>query len=324
MKVVCLGRYANTPMNPWSSLTFSQMMIQEPVNQAASLEEADFVLFCDYLEEDVRLVLTAEIPIHKRILLILEPEVVIPSNFKNQILQEFGTIIRVGRPNKAQGHNLNWPQQWREISPQVLNRNHTDTVMICGNKVSFVRGELYSLRRTAAMEVPQIALYGSEWNSTFSVRLRKLLVEASNALKTGNLPRIQSIRYWFKKNKNWLGAPGDKRKALENYRISLVIENSTEFLTEKLFDSFFAGCIPVYVGPNIKQFGIPSSLVVTASTNIPSIREAIRRAQSMDYSAWYEELEIWLSKDQTKLDWSTESFFRQLTNLILTSASSKR
>ena len=135
---------------------------------------------------------------------------------------------------------------------------------------------------------------------------------------------IQSIRYWFKKNKNWLGAPGDKRKALENYRISLVIENSTEFLTEKLFDSFFAGCIPVYVGPNIKQFGIPSSLVVTASTNIPSIREAIRRAQSMDYSAWYEELEIWLSKDQTKLDWSTESFFRQLTNLILISASSKR
>jgi hypothetical protein len=324
IKAVCLGRYANTPINPWSTLTFSQMMIQGQVSKAASLEEADFVLFCDYLEEDVAQVATAKIPIHKRILLILEPEVVLPTNFKKQSLKEFGTVIRVGRPEKLQGHNLNWPQHWREISPTNLKRNQTDAVMISGNKISFVCGELYSLRRNAAFEISHVALYGTGWNSTFSVRFRKLLVEASNVMKSGHFPRIQPVQYWFRNHKNWLGAPGDKTKVLENYRISLVIENSAEFLTEKLFDSFFAGCIPVYVGPNIEDFGIPKSLVVTASGSISSIREGIKRAQDMDYSAWYEELKNWISKEQTKLDWSTESFFRQLTNLILISVSSKR
>ena len=324
MKVMCLGRYANTPMDPWTNLTFNQMLVREQLGHAASLESADIVLFCDYLEEDLRHINTLKVPIYKRVLLILEPEVVLPINFKNQILEEFGTVIRVGRPDKLQGYNLNWPQHWREISTELLNRNQIDAVMVSGNKLSFVRGELYSLRRTAAMEIPNIALYGAEWNSTFSVRLRKLLMEALNALKAGYFPRIRPMRYWFKNNRKWQGAPGDKTKVLENYRISLVIENSTEFLTEKLFDSFFAACIPVYVGPNTENFGIPSSLVVNVTADISSIREGIRRAQAMDYPAWQAELEAWLAKEKTELDWSTESFFTQLRNLILGIASSNR
>jgi hypothetical protein len=307
-----MGRYANSPMQPGSRLTFAEMLIKEPQIEASSIEEADVIIFCDYLEDDLKLVEDLKVPTYKRMILLMEPTVVLPVNSSRKIRESFGKVIEVGRPEEINRSVLKWPQYWRNLSSEEANRNSEEIVIVAGNKLSFIPGELYSLRRIAAFEIKDIALFGTAWNIKFGTRVKKFFAEALIAIRAGYLPKLGSVRYWFTNMGGWHGAPGNKHETLEKYRYSLVIENSAEFLSEKLFDSFFAGCIPVYVGPSLHDFGIPSALVVTASPDIDSINSAIIRAKKVDYSRWIVDLEKWLMNADTRDNWSTENFFLQI------------
>jgi hypothetical protein len=268
------------------------------------------------MEDDLKLVEKLQVPTCKRMILLMEPAVVLPINSSRKIRESFGTIIEVGRPEEINRSVLNWPQYWRNLSSEENGRNSEDIVVVAGNKLSFIPGELYSLRRMAAAEIKEIALFGTAWDMKFGIKLKKLVVEALVAIRAGYLPKPKSFRYWFTNTERWRGTSVNKHETLEKYRYSLVIENSAEFLSEKLFDSFFAGCIPVYVGPSLEDFGIPSSLVVTASPDIASIKSGIAQAQSLDYSQWIIELELWLKNENTQLKWSTENFFLNIANRI--------
>jgi len=321
IKVMCLGRYANTPLHPGTNLTFSDMLNSSQIQTTSSVEEAEAVVSCDFLQSEVPLISSLKFSIQRKILVFMEPEVVIPINFGKQIEDKFGTVIRVGRPGITSDKNLRWPQKWRDVAPLNLNRGITEIAMICGNKISFVKGEMYSLRRRAAFEIEQIALYGSEWDSLNSTRMKKMIVEIASSLRAGYLPNLKSLRYWFAEKNDWRGAPADKAKVLEQFKVSLVIENSLEFLSEKLFDSFFAGCIPVYVGPDLEDFEIPGSLVISVSPDIPSIRAGISQAIEMDYQKWHSDLSAWLGRSEIKRQWSSEGFFTDLSRIIVNSVS---
>lgn len=58
--------------------------------------------------------------------------------------------------------------------------------------------------------------------------------------------------------KSYRGSIDDKIETIKHYRFSLCYENSCErngYVTEKIFDCFAAGCIPIYWGaPNIETF----------------------------------------------------------------------
>jgi carbamoylphosphate synthase small subunit len=97
-----------------------------------------------------------------------------------------------------------------------------------------------------------------------------------------------------------INAPEDKIGILSKYRVSLVIENEMTYLSEKLFDAWFAGCIPVYVGPEISDYGIPRSLVFQAEPNLRSIENQINRAIQSDYLTFQHELAEWLNSSQVK------------------------
>jgi hypothetical protein len=99
-----------------------------------------------------------------------------------------------------------------------------------------------------------------------------------------------------------------------------VIENSKEFLSEKLFDAFFAKCIPVYVGPKVENFDIPKNLVIQCDPNIVSISEGIRKAEDMDYDSWLEELNNWLNSDQTIKRWSFDSYVGEISKMLVQSS----
>lgn len=59
-------------------------------------------------------------------------------------------------------------------------------------------------------------------------------------------------RYWEKRRyKNWKGAVPGKIEVLKNYKFSICYENTRDmkgYITEKIFDCFTAGCVPVYWG----------------------------------------------------------------------------
>jgi hypothetical protein len=316
LKITCLGRYATTPIEPGSHQTLIERLQGKDICEAESLNNSEVVVFCEYLKEDLQLLENIDFPIEKRVLLLMEPEVVLPSHFGKKISRKFGTILRVGRSPQSSVESINWPQFWRELPDLDTRRELDDVVMIAGNKISFIPGELYGLRRICAFTLSELALFGSGWDVNISTRFRKMVVEFLSAIRAGYFPRSHSVRFWFKKIPRWLGAPIDKQKTLQNYRYSLVIENSTEFLSEKLFDAFFAGCIPIYVGPNVKDYGIPDSLVVSASPDLSSIKKGILEAKKLNYTSWYIELDAWLGDSKTRKAWSAESYFSQLTDTL--------
>jgi hypothetical protein len=45
------------------------------------------------------------------------------------------------------------------------------------------------------------------------------------------------------------------------------MENEASYVSEKLFDALVYGCIPIYVGPNLEEFGIPQNVAFKIESN---------------------------------------------------------
>jgi hypothetical protein len=90
--------------------------------------------------------------------------------------------------------------------------------------------------------------------------------------------------------------------------VTVVIENSIDYMSEKLLEAIAAGSIPVYVGPPVTEFGIPAELVVQVNPDLQSVNEGVSRALKLDYESWAKSCEMWLSPE-TKGSWSLQRFW---------------
>lgn len=125
------------------------------------------------------------------------------------------------------------------------SENQSGYTLICSNKKSNKIGENYSTRYKLIdyMEMNNFnfSLYGRGWEK----------VRYSNRYLEAILNRIPSLRPKLKKLKNYRGEVSDKRKYCARYLFQFAIENSkiiNGYITEKIFDSFFSNCIPLYSG----------------------------------------------------------------------------
>jgi len=83
-----------------------------------------------------------------------------------------------------------------------------------------------------------------------------------------------------------LGVASSKVDTLSYYKVSLVIENCGNYMSEKLVDPILAGTITVYAGEPILSFEVPSDLVVVSEPNSHSIRLAIDKALTWDHDQY--------------------------------------
>ena len=81
---------------------------------------------------------------------------------------------------------------------------------------------------------------------------------------------------------------------MAQYKASLVIENSQDYMSEKVLDSLSSATIPIYCGADLSKFGIPENLYVRCEANVESITAATNLAMKMDYLAWRQDLLTWL------------------------------
>jgi hypothetical protein len=249
-----------------------------------------------------------------KVLLRFEPEVVNPLGYTKIFESKFDAIIRVGRPISEAEFALPWPQpslKFAEVQG-IGERVQNEFPIINANKISLIPGELYSLRRHLAQHIPGVVLFGNGWGSPFRHRLRPLLVAALVALVAGKF-RLSGMKHWFSKYPNWRGSAEDKQLTLSQFKSALVIENSRDFLSEKLFDAWSAGCIPVYVGlEDLSSFGLPGHLVVRAEPNMRSVRSALATATSIDSAAFITAVRTWLESPACHEVWGMESFIEEL------------
>jgi hypothetical protein len=224
-----------------------------------STGETDFVIYFDLSPKSIFRSLA--IPRRKKILVIFEPNAVNPLQHRRLIQKLFGLVLVHSIKQKK---NTNVFVQGGGWNP---DRNYPDTrtsmaaggvACAFGNKVSLSKTSQYSLRRDVMAKLlnsgVQVNLAGLGWGEKFSV-LKGYLASFSRVLLSAEIPQLKQIRrleisdLQRYPNFRYVGWVDNE---VDHYRSSacvLVIENDSEFLSEKLFHAISSGRPVVYCGP---------------------------------------------------------------------------
>ena len=258
------------------------------------------------------------IPLSERYLLRFEPRVVWPKNYDAGLLGKFGRIFDIGRTQAPEIESEFWPQFWNQTTDIASGSNSRldRIVLINSNKVSCNKGELYSLRKKAVHKIDSADLYGVGWNDSIARNYINWLKAIKFTLSHRHIPILATVITFLRVPRNYHGQIEDKLSKLKQYKYSLVIENSVEVVTEKIFDSFVAGTFPIYVGPDLTYFGIPSNLFISSEPNLTSIEDSIIRAKMVDLEAWRNDLQEWMNQGETQSNWNYRFVFTRLISKI--------
>lgn len=292
MKILFVGKNFSQGLKDSDSSSLDSTARELGHQVVASLEDQPEIVICvDYKRADMKIINRAQKMQIPTTLIINEPEIVIPQQARNDIRCKFDRVLEVGRPDSIP--QLKWAQTWRSINRQQARSK--SAVMINADKWSFVTGSFYWLRAAAASEIRCLDVFGHGWDRKLHVRLAHRVFELLRTLVARRVPSLEGIRYVLSRPLTFKGATQDKVKEMSKYSVALVVENSQELLTEKLFDAWFAGCVPVYVGPSVKKFSLPSELVVQSEPDLEHLKAAIDSAINLDRSQFLKSLEQFLA-----------------------------
>lgn len=265
-------------------------------------EQADVIIFFEHRFVDlfIRLRLRLRNRRGLQVLVVQEPRVVLPTNYRWWVrgFDEIHYLGFIEAPVSRKSHHGRWPNQ--TMSPYA--KTHSDghgTVMINSNKVSAVPGGLYKLRFQCYQEISGLQLAGWGWKSSRLTKLSigiKALALASIALER---PQLSTVLRWVMRPPLQLSTVEDKFSFLRRFRFALVIENSIEYTSEKVFDALLAGIVPIYVGPPLSP--AIENLVVRAQPCVESIKRALEEAEKLDTKVWNQARLEFLNSQEAKL-----------------------
>jgi hypothetical protein len=255
----------------------------------------------------------------RSVLIRTEPHVVSPDSYNQSRIWDFDLITSLGTVNEVSGEVMYWPQVFEENVSTVFDSwqgRKDDPVIVASDKISFVPGELYSLRREVIFAIPNIDLFGYQWDRPFHRKLLVMLKEISIALRSSTPLSVKPARHFFRRLTSYRGQVENKRATISSYKYCIVIENSATYVSEKLFDALFAGCIPIYVGPDLKSFGIPTGLVAEVAANPSAVAKGLETAKTMNVIAWDKLRLDYLKDPQTVQKWKSENVFQAVFSRI--------
>lgn len=118
-----------------------------------------------------------------------------------------------------------------------------------------------------------------------------------------------------------LGCAPDKVSVLKKYKFYFAYENTRDlrgYITERIFDAFYAGCVPIYWGaPNITDY-VPKECFIDRR-EFASNEELYRFMKSVDraaYSKYIEAAQQFLKTPQAAL-FSPRNFAKMITKKLL-------
>lgn len=319
MRILFVGKNSTQGLKDSDSSSLESTARELGHQVVASLEDQPNILICvDFKMTDIKIIHRAKRMQIPTTLIINEPEVVIPQQSRRSIRRKFDTVLEIGRPDSIP--QLKWAQTWRSIDREQARSK--SVVMINADKWSFVEGSLYWLRAAVASEIPNLDVFGHGWDRKLHVRFSHRVFELLRTLVARRMPSLKGIRYVLSRPLASKGAVQDKVQEMSKYSVALVIENSQELLTEKLFDAWFAGCVPVYVGPSVKKFGLPSELVVECEPNQDHLKAAIDAALKIDRNQFLESLERFLASSSGS-QWQAKNAIKRALEAAISTNISK-
>lgn len=303
MPSICIGgRYSSSPMRHRSSNTenLRQLLEKQGRNVSLDADEADVYLAIDHDENDEKLLKKRQELNRFSILYRSEPFCVLPVAYKPETIALYSSIISFGK-SELLNNGMHWPQYFPgEEQPEWgIHDRLPRAALINANKLNLRSSELYSLRRESIKKIEGIDLFGENWNSNFKDRIKALVIEVMKDPIRHLVATSSHSRYWFA---NWpeTASPADKISVMQRYKFALVIENEMSYMSEKLFDAFFAGCLPIYVGPEVTDYKVPKELVIQCKPTVTSLIEGLEIAMKTNFENYQEKLKNWLLSESMK------------------------
>ena len=110
-------------------------------------------------------------------------------------------------------------------------------------------------------DIQNLIFYGQDWNITTLKKLKILTGLLKFSTKNLQWISILSVIGFLKPINIKIPEILNKHDLYSDSKYVLIIENSNNFLTEKIFDALISGCIPIYIGPKLSNIGINEDLV---------------------------------------------------------------
>ncbi|NRD31331.1 hypothetical protein HQQ92_05870 [Shewanella sp. DC2-4] len=229
-----------------------------------TFESSQFIIFHDMYDLDVGLIIEDKI----KWLILFESEVIRPLNW---VVKDHNLFDKVFTWNDDLVDNeryfkINFSHKFPDSKAayrsgmKPYNEKKLCT-LIAGNKKISHELELYSERVKTIRWFEKYAFddfefYGAGWDLYLSNN-RYLRFIMTKFMKVKNI--------YFPSYPSYKGMVESKYETLLNYKFAICYENAqgiSGYITEKIFDCFFAGCVPIYWGaPNITDH-IPSDCFI--------------------------------------------------------------
>jgi hypothetical protein len=129
-------------------------------------------------------------------------------------------------------------------------------------------------------------------------------------------------KWWTSIHTTYKGPISSKVDVLKNYKFYFAYENTRAipgYVSEKIFDSFQAGTIPIYLGaPNITKY-VPKNCFISreAFDNDEELYQFLKNMPKEQYQAYIKNIQAFLISEQAQL-FSPDNFVKIMMDLITT------
>ena len=246
----------------------------------------------------------------KLFLIVFESALIQPDNWSEKIRSRYSAVFSWGRDEKmAQGGGQEiipffWPNPLGLAEqPLPFSDRKKLCVLMAANKWKRRPNELYTERFRAILwfmknHPGEFDLYGYDWDISPAKKVVEYIRNGYRTLK-GRQVRPINVSPVYK------GCVPVKKDILKNYRFCICYENAENFpgyITEKIFDCFIAGVVPVYLGWDRVQEFIPQDTFID-KRKFPDYESLYDRLLSMgeeEYDRYLEAVGRFLSSEQAK------------------------
>lgn len=230
----------------------------------------------------------------KLILFLIEPPSVLQSNYDKKIHEQFGKVFTFCDDliDNKKYFKYYYPVLNPMINDSVDFDNKKLCTMIIANKSSCYSNELYSERLKIINFFEQIKnndfdFFGFGWDSS--------------------------------KFNNYKGIVRSKVDCLKNYKFCICYENLriNGYITEKIFDVFQSGCVPIYLGaPNIEKY-IPKECFIDRNkfNSDQELYDFIKNINKDEYEKYIENIKKYLNSEKAQ-QFSTQNYVQTFKEII--------
>ncbi|MFA6066327.1 MAG: glycosyltransferase family 10 [Candidatus Babeliaceae bacterium] len=265
----------------------------EQANSIASLPDMEWLITFDLPFQELHHV--QQYPKEKCVAFLWEPPSVVPENYNKQLHKHFSRIYTWDDRliDNKKYFKFYYPVCFPIINTLVPFTEKKMCTFIFANKWSGHPQELYSERRKLleyfeTLPTHEFDFYGRYWN-----------------------PKLY---------KNYKGPINNKIEILQRYKFCICYENVygiPGYITEKIFDCFRAGCVPIYWGaPNINHY-IPEACYIDRRrfANNQELYNFMKNMPEAEYNNYIHSVEQFLTS-ASAYRYSIPYFIELFVNLI--------